>query len=74
MARRLVFFVLIFSSFFVEPVRHVGRLRPRLSFTVDAASGVGIVVFYVACLGQVAGIVSTHLCVEGGLRRGLYAF
>ena len=74
MVRRLVFFVSTFSSFFFEPVRHVGRLRPRLSFTVDAASGAAIVHFYVVCFALVAGIDSTHLCVEVGLRRGLHAF
>ena len=74
MVRRLVFFVSTFSSFFFEPVRHVGRLRPRLSFTVDAASGAAIVHFYVVCFALVVGIDSTSPCAEVGLRRGLPAF
>ena len=67
-------FVLTFSSFSFEPVRQIGRLRPRLSFTVDAASGAAIVHFYVVCFALVCGIFLTHLCVEVVLRRGLHAF
>ena len=67
-------FVSTFSSFSFEPVRQIGRLRPRLSFTVDAASGAAIVHFYVVCFALVAGIDSTRLCVEVGRPRGLHAF
>ena len=68
------FFVLTFSSFSFEPVRRVFRLRPRLSFTVDAASGSAFVHIDVICFALLAGIDSTRLCAEVGLRSGLYAF
>ena len=69
-----MFFVSTCSSFFFEPVRHVGRLRPRLSFTVVAASGSAFVHFDVSCFALLVGIDSTRLCAEVGLRRGLHAF
>ena len=74
MVRRLVFFVSTFSSFFFEPVRHVGRLRPRLSFTADAASGSAFLHFYAVCFALAVGIDSTRLCAEVCLARGLEAF
>ena len=66
-------FCFAFFGVFLEPVRHVGRLRLRLSFTVVAASGSAFVHFDVVCFALLAGIDSTRLCAEVCLARGLHA-